>query len=269
MCIIVYIPEGEEVPKEEILRNCWERNSHGAGMMYPKDGEVVIRKGFMKWEQFKAAYDKAVKEADGAAIALHFRIATHGAIKPGCTHPFAVCKDYRKMRATNTRAAVGFMHNGVLNGFETSKDVSDSMAFARNVIAPLRAMCAEFIHDKCAMRIIGSSTQGSRFLIMDGTGDVRTFGRWHEHEGIFYSNESFLARSKPVYWEQVGTCSQGALFDAFTAFSDTDIEESDLTAFGLYGACANCQVLEECIEYLPYCSDEEQAEEMAQAYPSQ
>jgi hypothetical protein len=53
MCIIVYKPKGIELPKEDILKNCFDNNADGAGYMYAHKGKVLIHKGFMDWEDFK------------------------------------------------------------------------------------------------------------------------------------------------------------------------------------------------------------------------
>ena len=52
MCILVIKPKGKEMPSKKILRNCWENNPDGAGMMYVKDGHVVIDKGYMEFSDF-------------------------------------------------------------------------------------------------------------------------------------------------------------------------------------------------------------------------
>lgn len=91
-------------------------------------------------------------------VALHFRIATHGTVMPGCRHPFAVKDSFAKMRTTEIEAAIGFMHNGVFSGLRTDDAISDSMAFAKSVLVPLKAMSDDFLDDKRALRIIGNST---------------------------------------------------------------------------------------------------------------
>lgn len=196
MCIIVYKPQGEQLPSMETLRACWDNNPDGAGLMWPNGNSVHLRKGYMTWPDFVAALDEVTSAIDVEAtpMALHFRIATHGAVTPQCCHPFAVKDSFDKMRATEIEAAVGFMHNGTLSGLETDDATSDSMAFAKSVLVPLKAMSEDFLSDAHAKRIISSSTQGSRFLLMAKDGRVRTFGTWIEDSGIYYSNRNFMPR---------------------------------------------------------------------------
>lgn len=86
MCIIVYKPAGFGLPNTETLRICWENNPHGAGLMWADGEKVHVRKGYMSWDAFKDALDEATDSMDviSTPMALHFRIATHGAIVPGC-----------------------------------------------------------------------------------------------------------------------------------------------------------------------------------------
>lgn len=260
MCIIVYKPKGEQLPSPETLCACWDNNPDGAGIMWP-DGEYVnIRKGFMSWSAFETALEEVTSKLDlkSTPMALHFRIATHGDVKPGCCHPFAVKDSYERMRQTRISAEVGFMHNGTLSGLETDDATSDSMAFAKAVLVPLKAMCADFLSDKRALRVIESSTQGSRFLLMAKDGRVRTFGRWVEDGGILYSNENFRAR-----YSYTPSLFDETPFDAWMAFGGLD---GDLSSYSMFEACKECPMLLECAEYLPVCTDEVQASEMVAGY---
>lgn len=256
MCIIVYKPKGESLPSKDTLRTCWENNPHGAGIMWADGSNVRIRKGFMSWDAFDRALDEVTSKLDVAAtpMALHFRIATHGAVKPGCCHPFAVKDSYERMRQTRISADVGFMHNGTLSGLETDDSTSDSMAFARSVLVPLKRMCADFLSDKHAVRVIESSTQGSRFLLMAKDERVRTFGRWVEDGGILYSNENYLPR-----YAYEPTLFGETAFDAWTAFGGLD---GDMSRYSMFDPCKDCPLLLECAEHLPICTDKAQASEM-------
>lgn len=262
MCVIVYKPKGTAMPPLDVLRACWERNPDGAGLMFPAGGRVRWRKGCMDWGSFERALCSLTEQRDAREIpvALHFRIATHGGVKPGCCHPFPVCKDFGRMREAEGGCDVGFMHNGTLSGLETGAGVSDSMAFAAGVLAPLRKMCSGLLSDPRASRILAASTQGSRFLLMDGEGGVRTYGRWLSEGGVLYSNLNHLAVSAPaLLWDDEG---QGMLFDAFAGF---DAASSDLAQLGLFPSCPACPLVGECAEYLPYCADREQAAETVEA----
>lgn len=268
MCVIVYKPAGCPMPGTEVLRACWSANRDGAGMMFPHDGRVLIRKGFMDWGAFETALAEVAASytLEALPLALHFRIATHGAVKPGCCHPFPVCDSASQMRVTQQDAAIGFMHNGVLSGLKTSEAVSDSMAFAKHVLSPLDRLSGDLLGDADMRKVIGSSTQGSRFLLMDGAGDVRTFGRWTSEDGVMFSNDNWMRRAPSfLQWapEASNRDDQLRLFDAYQAFYDNCSD--DPARFGLYPACTECELTPECAECLPYCADAEDAEAMAAA----
>lgn len=263
MCVIVYKPAGCPMPSMQTLKSCWTTNPDGAGMMLPAGDAVRIRKGFMEWDAFSEALSQEAMSADLDAlpVALHFRIATHGAVKPGCCHPFPVCASASQMRVTEQSAQVGFMHNGVLSGLPTTDAVSDSMSFAKRVLSPLERMSGDLLSNDAA-GIVGASTQGSRFLLMDGAGCVRTFGRWVAEDGVLFSNDNFRRRTYgfgvPFEPDSPG---QASLFDACEAFGGIDRDEPQ--RYGLYPACRGCDLFEECAEYLPYCADADDAEKIA------
>lgn len=268
MCVIVYKPAGCPMPGKQTLGACWAANPDGAGYMFPVGGAVRIRKGFMDWDAFEAAIARESAAADLARIpvAMHFRIATHGAVKPGCCHPFPVCGSASAMRTTEQDAGVGFMHNGVLTGLPTSDAVSDSMSFAKRVLSPLDRMAGGLLSGEAA-RIVGASTQGSRFLLMDGSGTVRTFGRWAAEDGILFSNENFRRRlaagiAAPPSGPTRG--AQASLFDAYEAFGAVDRDAPE--RYGLFPACPGCDLMEECAECLPYCADADDALRTAAAF---
>ena len=135
------------------------------------------------------------------------------------------------------------------------------MAFAAGVLSPLRAMCGDLVSDGRAARLLAASTQGSRFLLMDGAGGVAVFGRWFAEDGVLYSNLNHLAvqREAPRW----GEGSQGAALRRLHGLRPPN--PPTLAQLGLFPACAGCPLLAECAEYLPYCADEAQAAEEAEA----
>ena len=257
MCVIVFKPEGQKLPSRETLQKCWDHNPDGAGIMYPAENGVRIWKGFMEWEDFDAALswmESNVEDLDFMPVAFHFRIATHGGVKPGCCHPFSVSKDYKTMRQTDRISKLGFMHNGVLSGLETKKGVSDSMAFIKNILYPLSRLDDNILSNPHAEKVIAASTQGSRFLIMNQFDDVSIFGDWEEVDGILYSNLNHLRQ--PYF----GYYGQSSMFDAFMGF---DGDPTDLLSYGLYEACADCDNLDDCMSFIPQCSTSDEADEMS------
>lgn len=76
MCIIVSKEKNKNIPSREILENCFNNNSDGAGFMYVLNKNVHIEKGFMNFESFYnriIELDKKINLKKRSLI-MHFRI---------------------------------------------------------------------------------------------------------------------------------------------------------------------------------------------------
>ena len=50
MCIAILSEHGVEIPTEEVLKRCWNKNPDGAGYAYlNKDNEWTVKKGIRTW----------------------------------------------------------------------------------------------------------------------------------------------------------------------------------------------------------------------------
>ena len=58
MCIAIVKPKFAEFPTTKQFRNCFTMNPHGAGFMYSDGENLVIKKGFMTFEDFIDAFEK-------------------------------------------------------------------------------------------------------------------------------------------------------------------------------------------------------------------
>ena len=138
MCVAIYKPANVKTPSLDTLKRCWDANPDGAGFALRTGGDeyaIEIHKGYMTWKQFKAAFEK-YRLADFAGnLLLHFRIATHGGISPGNTHPFSLTGDVKLLKHTNVRTNYALIHNGMLP-INPEGDISDTMEFCRK-LAPL------------------------------------------------------------------------------------------------------------------------------------
>ena len=90
MCIIVYKPVNENIPKRDRLKTCFNNNDDGAGYMFADHNNVIIKKGFKTFDDFYKQLKDDVKKYDlkSKALILHFRIATSGGLDANKTHPF-------------------------------------------------------------------------------------------------------------------------------------------------------------------------------------
>ena len=181
MCVAIYKPAGIETPSLDTLKQCWDANPDGAGFALRTEGEysIGIHKGYMTWKQFKAAFEK-YRLADFAGdMLLHFRIATHGGISPGNTHPFSLTKDVKLLKHTNVRTNYALIHNGILP-IKPKGDISDTMEFCRRM-APL------YQNIPSAFNLIEGMTGNNKIAVMTRE-RVHLFGQWECVKGVYFSN---------------------------------------------------------------------------------
>jgi len=192
MCVICVKPLGKDLPEESILRQMWNRNPDGAGMMYARNGKVVIHKGFMKYPDFIAALEAVGKTLDWkqTTAILHFRIGTAGGNTPENTHPFPVCENLPALQQLEVIADLGVAHNGVIPVKPRLKTISDTMEYILSTLAPLYNVCPEFYRSQRARQHMEDFTK-SRLVFLNGQGEYQTVGSWIPDDGYLYSNDSY------------------------------------------------------------------------------
>lgn len=258
MCIIVAKPAGVQCPSLETLETCFNSNPDGAGLMFPDGDQVRIIKGFMAWDEFSSTL-KALGDVTNTGLVMHFRITTHGGTRPECCHPFPLTDDDTALRALDTRAAVGVAHNGVIHGQATDATTSDTMAYIRDVLAPLQHMAGDLLANDDAMTVV-ESTIGSKLAFLEPDGAITTVGDFIEENGVFYSNSSF--KPAPRMWRPTTPPTAASAWGAFIDWDDepTDGDMFDLIARLPYASCSGCDMAEDCALDCPYCSSESEAE---------
>lgn len=183
MCILIAKPKGVKAPTIDVMKKCWDNNPDGAGIAFSDGRKIILRKGFMKWDDFKEAYEKLHIDKYNAII--HFRIATHGTVKPANTHPFNV----------NDRIVAA--HNGVLQ-VKNEGDWTDSETFFKRICAPI---LTSFKIDSKEFKLCVESLIGtSKLAFLTDNGTMHTFGNFIEDNGVYYSNTTYM---HPKY---VGGC---------------------------------------------------------------
>ena len=202
MCIIAIKPAGKKLPATATIENCWYNNSDGAGFMYAAGGTVHIEKGFMTLKDFKAALNKLEKDIDviNTPIVLHFRITTHGGTSPGNTHPFPVTEKLPLLQMTKSKAPLAVVHNGTIDIKPSKKDISDTMEYVINQLAPLYQLKKDFYRRPAGKKLVYNFIK-SKMVFLDGAGRLETVGEFTEDEGILYSNSSYKARTVYYNWD--------------------------------------------------------------------
>lgn len=205
MCIIASSAIGIPLPADETIDTMWAKNHDGAGLMYHKDGKVIIDKGYMKLSDFKAAIDRLKNEIDtvNTAVVLHFRIGTHGGNIPENTHPFPVVSKEPLLKKLHTSCDIGMAHNGIITNVKPRNSISDTMEYVLEYLAPLKAAVHKFNEQPVIQKLIGDTINGSRMCFLTPDGKITYVGNWTSDEktGIMYSNSGYMDYdSYSRYW---------------------------------------------------------------------
>ena len=257
MCIIAAKPAGVPAPSRETLMTCWDSNPDGAGIAVSDGASVHILKGFMKWEDFEDALD-ALSDLTHYGVLYHFRIATHGGVRPGCCHPFPVSSNTDSLRSLDCAAPVAVAHNGVIQGQDTDKTTSDTMAYIRDVLAPLNAVSGGVMGNASAHSVLQHTVNGSRLALLDYSGELNLIGKWEECEGVFYSNSGYMPRLMQSY----STFTRSGAFTTWGDVEDSlgdEWELDDMADCMPFTYCAGCDLCEDCYLDMPQCETESEA----------
>jgi len=181
MCVIIYKPI-EAALSKETLQEGMRCNSHGWGLMYAQDNVLWYEKGIGGFKQFYRRYNEL--ELADKAVAIHFRIKTHGKINEHNCHPHEVLNGDGK--------ALFVMHNGILAGYSDPQDKkSDTRLFAEELATTL-SYNPDLLNDKLFTDMLHKKTEGSKLLFMDNAGNIKFLhedkGNWTD--GVWYSNLS-------------------------------------------------------------------------------
>ncbi len=177
MCIIAIQPQGKKISKET-LRNCWDNNNDGSGIMYSHNGKIVVQKelySFKKFMQFKTFADSL-----NVNIVLHFRISTSAGINLENVHPFKVNEN------------LFFCHNGILNiDVPVNSKINDTQIYNNTI---LKNLPAKFEQNKGITELLSQSIGNrNKFVFLNSLGEFTIInehlGTWDT--GIWFSNNSY------------------------------------------------------------------------------
>lgn len=208
MCIIISKEKGVKLPSKKTLKTCFEHNPDGAGLMYVKNNQVIIDKGYMKFEDFYKRIKGLKREFNSdltdKALVMHFRIGTHGKNDKETTHPFPITSSVEELRKTKTTTNVGVAHNGIISNYGYYELLSDTQAFIKDFISVFRELDKKFYKNKSVMKLIESKA-ASKLCFLDNKENIYYIGAFVEDNGVKYSNTSY----KPyVYFS-------GGMFDDY------------------------------------------------------
>ena len=196
MCIIVAKRKGIELPTKEILKNCFNYNSDGAGIMFNDGNQVFIEKGFMDFNSFYSRLEALDKEFNlvNSDLALHFRISTSGNVDQGNCHPYPISTETSQLRNLSLVTDIGMAHNGVIRKHipETRSILNDTQTFIKNFVYNMYSSNKEFLTVGANIKALEEEA-GSKlcFITKD---NMYIIGKFiEETNGILYSNDTYLS----------------------------------------------------------------------------
>lgn len=175
MCIAILNTKGT-IPKET-FKTCWQNNPDGGGFTYFNGKSVSIVKEMKDVNLLYKQYAQARKENPHVDFAIHFRIATHGAIDKNNCHPFKI----------NSHSA--FIHNGIISKMPTNKNFSDTHQFNELV---LKKLPSNWMESKPIVELISGYIGYSKLVCINTNGALiinEQLGIWDGEN--WFSNTSY------------------------------------------------------------------------------
>jgi hypothetical protein len=179
MCIAI-LNTKQTTLKKQLLKNCWENNGDGAGMLFiNNDNKLETFKEMKSFDNFYDKYIDVRKNYGKRNIVLHFRISTHGKVNETNCHPF------------NISDKIGFVHNGMIYDVPTSADYSDTYMFNEEVLKNLKP---GFEYNETILDMLETFIgSGSKLVFLNDDDDFfivnETAGHWNL--GCWFSNSSY------------------------------------------------------------------------------
>lgn len=195
MCIIVAKNKGVVLPTKRTLRTCFEHNKDGAGLMYVRDGKVIIDKGLMTfndlWHKVKELKREFNSDLTDKAIVFHFRIGTHGENDAQTTHPFPISDNAEDLRATHFETDVAMVHNGIISSYNYDKVLSDTQSFIKDYVSVFKTLNKEFYKNDKVLNIFKKEVGTSKLCFLDKDENIYYIGDKVVDNGIIYSNSTY------------------------------------------------------------------------------
>lgn len=198
MCVIAYLPkEARSLSKEELMA-MWDKNPHGAGIMWLDDtSKVKFSKGYMDFNSFYRDY-LIVKEDYNYECAVHFRIATSGGINQQMCHPFVMTGDEELIKKINGKSDVCVMHNGIID-IDNRPTLNDTCEYIIRILYPeYEEDNRFFLHLTQRREMLIQNDIGYSKLLFFSKEGVKMIGDWKFKNGVYFSN-LYWDTYKPTY----------------------------------------------------------------------
>jgi predicted glutamine amidotransferase len=202
MCVIVYSFVGKK-EKEDNIKRMFENNSDGIGFAYKENQSIIVRKGFMKLDEFLEFY-KEFKE--GIEHTIHFRLSSAGSVSPIFTHPFTLDK-IQIPPQTNYKATAVLFHNGNIDYYPLLVHILPALTKEQR-----KKLLSLNFSDTYILSLYISIFQvpeilnhlKSKFLLFS-INKSKIYGYWEKEDSFYYSNTSWKPKryffTRSYYYE--------------------------------------------------------------------
>ena len=195
MCIIAVCRDRKLTDLE--IWYCWINNPDGAGFAWAEKNHHTFSKGYMKYNEFLAAY----QQINIFPHVVHFRTSSSGAIIPELTHPF-VCSEIVPTNIEWTGKESLLFHNGVIVGWEMM-----ARLFGIDPLDPNWSdtrLLSLILSNYTFENIVEPEKKGRFVILSDGI--FRVSGEFEDHNGILFSNTGY---KETLYYEYYVVTPEG------------------------------------------------------------
>lgn len=180
MCLAICNFKNQPLTETEV-KNAWENNSDGAGILYKQHGVLKIYHQMTDVDKFYTKYTEVIKLSN---CLVHFRVGNKGSKTRGNTHPFFINKN------------LGFIHNGTITTMPKDGEKSDTKVFNEILLKGLARVKPTFYKSPEMLWLISEATGNSKIAFMDIDEEFSIAGEdkgeafWDEKSGNWFSNKS-------------------------------------------------------------------------------
>lgn len=188
MCIIMVKPKGVKLPDKKTFKTCFERNPDGCGYMYVDNGKVIIKKGFMGYNNMY----KQIKRLGDRNIVVHFRIGTSGKNDQKTCHPYPISREVSDLQAGYLETNIGVVHNGIISEYNgKDKILNDTQLYIQDRMCMLQDLNSEFYANDDVLNFLYKDTY-TKFVFLDANDELYYSGSFiNETDGMIYSNTTY------------------------------------------------------------------------------
>ena len=178
MCLLITKTQNAPKLSDHWLKDFYQFNSDGIGVMYSKHDQLIVKKLLPKSEDELIDFYRA--EVDGKKCAIHFRMRTHGEIDLFNCHPYEV------LNQSDHGVDLWLMHNGVLStGNKSDPSKSDTYHYIKDYLIPMLSSNPDFAFTDQFRAIVGSHIGSSnKFVLMDSKGRLSTV---NQSSGVYWA----------------------------------------------------------------------------------